>query len=404
MILKLTWRNLWRNRRRSMITMTSVSFAVFLAVLMQSFQKGVFDNLVNNMVGFYSGSFQLHKTGYWNEQVIDNSFKADEKLFSLVGKVPGIREMVPRIETFILAASDKESKGCMLVGTDPVRENRLTGIAGKISSGSYFSTGENSVIMAEGLARRLHLSAGDTLILFGQGFQGSVAAGKFRIRGLVKFGSPALNDGIVFMPLDQARELLGAEQMLTSIAMSIDQPSQLDRIQEDIVATTGTEYEVLNWKELMPDIASHIKADRAGFYVFTGILYLIIAFGIFGTILMMTAERHYEFGMLIAVGMKKAKLGIVLFSEAMLITFLGVLSGILLSLPFMYYFNKNPLRLSGNVARAYEQFGFEALFPTAVDFRIVFTQSIIVLGIALIMGGYPLWHIHRLNPVTAMKK
>jgi ABC-type antimicrobial peptide transport system permease subunit len=160
----------------------------------------------------------------------------------------------------------------------------------------------------------------------------------------------------------------------------------------------------MNWKELMPEIADHIKADSASFYIFTGILYLIIAFGIYGTILMMTAERRYEFGMLIAIGMKKTRLGLMLLYETILITLLGVITGLLISLPFVIYFYHHPIRLSGKMAEMYEQFGFEALFPTSVDSGIFSTQSVIILVIAFGVGLYPLWHVSRINPVNAMKR
>jgi len=186
--------------------------------------------------------------------------------------------------------------------------------------------------------------------------------------------------------------------------MAIDNPGNMSVVQGEVTAVIGNEYEVMNWKELMPEIANHIKADGTSFYVFTGILYIIIAFGIFGTILMMTVERRYEFGMLIAIGMKKIKLGIMLLYETILITFLGVLAGILLSLPVVIYFSKNPARFTGEMAKVYEQFGFEALFPTSMDIGIFISQSLFVLLIALIIGMYPLWHVSRINPVLAMKK
>ncbi|MBI5371348.1 MAG: ABC transporter permease [Sphingobacteriales bacterium] len=404
MILRLTWRNLWRNRRRSFITMTSVTFAVLLAVLMQSFQKGVFDYLVNNVVGFYYGYLQVHRQGYWEEQVVDNSFTQQDSVYNTIKRLPGVKEVIPRLETFILAASGNNSKGCMLAGTDPEKENRLSGIAQKITSGSLPGKNEKAVLLAEGFAKRLKVNAGDTLILFGQGYHGSTAAGKFPIRGIVHFGSPQLNEGLVFLPLEQAMELLGAENQLTSYALVIDDPSRLSAIQASVRKITPENFEVMNWKELMPDIANHIKADGASFYIFTGILYLIIAFGIFGTILMMTAERRYEFGMLTAIGMKKSRLGLILFLESLFITLIGVLAGLLASLPPVIYFNRHPLVLKGEMARIYEQFGFEAIFPTAVDPGIFITQSIIVLVIAFITGLYPVWHISRLDPYNAMKR
>jgi len=404
MIAKLTWRNLWRNKRRTFITMASVTFAVFLAILMQSFQKGVFDNLVKNVVSFYYGYIQIHKNGYWDEQVLDNSFAYNDSLAKQLNLNTHIKEIVPRIETFVLASIGTNTKGCMLVGTDALKENELTGLKNKIINGAYFNNNENVALVAEGLAKRLNISVNDTIVLLGQGYQGAMAAGKYKVKGIVHFGSPALNDGLVYLPLITAQSLLNAENMITSIALAIDDPENISLIQKEVIQITGKEYEVMNWTELMPEIANHIKADGASFYVFTGILYLIIAFGIFGTILMMTAERRYEFGMLIAIGMKKIRLGLILLYETILITILGVISGILISLPFTIYFNQKPLRFTGEIADIYERFGFEALFPTALDNGIFITQSMIVLIIAFIIGLYPLWHISRINPVNAMKK
>lgn len=404
MITKLTWRNLWRNRRRTLITMTSVTFAVFLAILMQSFQKGIFDNLVNNVVSFYYGYIQVHKQGYWDEQVLDNSFRLDDSLLMKLSNNPDIKGITPRIETFLLASVGNTTKGCMLVGTDPVKENRLTGLKDKIVEGKYFTNNEQAVLIAEGLAGRLKLSIDDTIILFGQGYHGAMAAAKYPVRGIIRFGSPALNDGLLYLPLTQAQFFLSAEDMLTSLAVGIYEPGKMQAIQQQLLLVIGKEYEVMNWKELMPDIANHIKADGSNFYIFTGVLYLIIAFGIFGTILMMTAERQYEFGMLIAIGMKKISLGKMLLVETLLITLLGVILGLLISLPLVFYFNEAPLRITGKMAEAYERFGFEALFPTAVDSSIFITQSFIVLAIAFLIGLYPLWHVGTINPVLAMKK
>jgi ABC-type antimicrobial peptide transport system permease subunit len=107
--------------------------------------------------------------------------------------------------------------------------------------------------------------------------------------------------------------------------------------------------------------------------------------------------------MLIAIGMKKMKLGWILVGETFLITILGIIFGILVSFPFVLYFNRYPIRFTGQTAKAYEQFGFEALMPTAVHPPIFITQSIIVLVMALVIGFYPLWHVRRLDPVEAMK-
>ncbi|MCG7858704.1 ABC transporter permease [Flavihumibacter sediminis] len=404
MILALTWRNLWRNRRRTFITMASITFAVLLAVLMQSFQKGIFDNLVKNVVSFYYGYVQVHANGYWDEQVLDNSFAYNDSMVERLSQIPHIEEVVPRLETFVLASVGNTTKGCMLVGTDPLKENILTGLRSKLVNGEYFKDEEPAAMIAEGLAGRLGVSINDTLVLLAQGYHGAMAAGKYNVKGIVHFGSPALNDELLYLPLKESQRFLTAENMITSLALAIDDPARLTEIQNQVRTIVGNEHEVMNWKELMPEIANHIKADTGSFYIFNGILYLIIAFGIFGTILMMTTERQYEFGMLIAIGMKKIKLGIMLLLETLLITIIAVIAGILLSLPLVIYFNKQPVRLTGEMAKVYEQFGFEALFPTAVNQGIFLTQSSFVLAIACLIALYPLWHVSRIDPVVSMKK
>lgn len=370
---------------------------------MQSFQKGSFDNLINNLVGYHTGYIQVHNKGYWDEQILDNCFESTDSLVTAIAGINGIEGVVPRIETFVLASAGKVTKGCLLVGTDPTEENSLTQLSQKLIAGSYFKPQEESVVIAEGLASRLGVSAEDTLVLFGQGYQGTMAAGKFRISGIVHLAAPALNDNLVYLPLPVSQYFLSAEGMLTTLALKIDHPQNMIRLQEEVSSALKASYEVMTWEEMMPEIANHIKADGFSAYVFSGILYLIISFGFFGTILMMTAERRYEFGMLIAIGMKKVKLGWILVGETFLITLLGIFFGICVSFPFVVYFNRHPIVFSGETAKAYEQFGFEALLPTAVHLPIFITQSMIVLIMALVIGFYPLWHVRKMDPVQAMK-
>jgi putative ABC transport system permease protein len=292
----------------------------------------------------------------------------------------------------------------MLVGTDAVKENNLTQLKNKLIDGSYFDNNEEAIIFAEGLAKRINAIVNDTIVLFGQGYHGAMAAGKFKVKGIVNLASPAMNDAFAYLPLSTTQYYLSAENRLTSLSLGIDNAENGNAIVKNLKKTIGKNYEVMSWQEMMPEIANHIKADGFSFYVFSGILYLIIGFGLFGTILMMTIERTYEFGMLIAIGMKKGKLKLILLGEAFLITLLGVLLGILLSLPSVLYLQEKPIRFSGDIAKAYEQFGFEAIFPAALDLGIFLNQSLIVLFMAILIGLYPLWFVSGLNPVKAMKK
>ncbi|RMG19951.1 MAG: ABC transporter permease [Bacteroidetes bacterium] len=425
MIFKLAWRNLWRNKRRTLITAASVFFAVLLAVLMRSFQEGSYDLMIKNVVSFYTGYAQVHKKGYWDDQSLENSFGHAREVEQQVLAHPHVVEVVPRLESFALAAHKDLTEGCMVVGTDPEAEHHLSGLKDKAfkekhllpdpeapdsvreeyvyDPAYYLRADDEAVLLAEGLAEKLELGVGDTLVLIGQGYQGVTAAGKYAVKGLVKFGSPDLNKRLVYMPLKLAQQLYAAPDRLTSLALVIDQPQQSTQIVQELRQQLDGEYEVMDWKEMMPELVQSIEADRGGGIITMLILYMIIGFGIFGTVLMMTAERQYEFGVMIAIGMKKWRLATIVVLETVLIAILGVLAGSLAGLPVVAYFNKHPIYWA-SMEKMYEEFGMEPIMPTALKLSIFSEQTMLVLLIVMVVCTYPFWKIQRTNPIEAMRR
>ncbi|MFM1745697.1 MAG: hypothetical protein RLZZ630_1634 [Bacteroidota bacterium] len=405
MILRLAWRNMWRNPRRTLITSASVAFAVFLAITMKSLQTGVFDNLVRNMVNYYSGYIQIHKQGYWDERILDNAFPLDSVVLSAIDSSSVVKKYTIRIETFILASKGEATRGAFLCGTDPKLEKRLTALHHRLQSGGFLQDrGERDVLIGEGLARRLSLNTGDTLVLLGQGMYGSVAAGKYRIKGLLKLGAPDLNDAFILMDLLQAQELLSAPGMATGIAIEPVVPDRLEESVQSIGRHVGGGFEVMSWKTMMPEVWNHIRIDTNSLYIMMGFLYLIIAFGMFGTVLMMTNERKYEFGMLVAIGLQKGQLVRIVLVEIILMALLGALSGILLGWPVVYYLQEVPLHMGGDMAEAFIDYGFEPVFPARLNHEVFIEQTVIVLGLSLLMAIYPVIKSFRLDPISLIKR
>lgn len=403
MIISLIWRNIWRNKRRTFITISSIAFAMVFSIVMQSIKEGAFDNLIKNLVGYYSGYIQIHKAGYWKEKVIENSFMVDSTLFTSLSNVKGIHCIIPRLESFTLISTGNTTKGCVIIGTDPQSEADMTKLNQKIIKGSYFTANSKKVLLAEGIANSLHASIGDTIILFGQGFHGSMAAGKYQLGGILHFNAPQMNNQFMYIPLREAQELFSAESRVSSIAISIHDSYNMYSIQHIIHAFVNQEYEVMNWEEMLPEISNHIESDTISMSIFTGVLYLMIGFGFFGTIVMMISERKREFGMLIAIGMKKKLIQFMLTGETIIISVFGALIGIVISLPIVLYMKEHPIRFTGDFEKAFIQFGFEPIFPTIFNPSIFFTQTVIVLILSIIVGIYPIWHIHRINELQAMR-
>ena len=403
-MLKLAWLNLWRNKSRTLISMAAIFFAVVLSVLLSCLSDGAFDNLIKNMVGYYSGYVQIHKAGYWDEQTLENSFRASATLEDSIRKVNTVSGITPRLESFSLAASGELTKGVLVIGIDPLRENQATSLESKLISGQYLSESGNEVLLCEGLAKRLKLNLNDTLILIGQGYHGSTAAGQYRVIGLVQFGSPDLNDRMLFMPLATAQELYSAESMVTSYVLVLNETKNLDETAQQVRNAIRNTYEVMTWEEIMPDIKQHIESDTTSDKVFLGILYILVGLGIFGTLLMMMVERSFELGMLMAIGMKKSKMIFLLVSESVLTVMGGCIIGIILSIPVVYYFKVNPIRLSGELAETYERFGFEAVLPASTEPEHFILQGFIVLCIGLALSIYPVWKVIVMDPVESMKR
>lgn len=403
-LIKLAWKNLWRNRHRTAITMAAVFFAVLLATLVSSLQKGVFDNLIKNMVSFYTGYVQVHAQGYWDEQVLDNSFAQAEATETAILRDPRVSGLAPRLQSFALASSEEITRGCLVVGIDPGPEDRITRLKEKVVQGRYLHREDNAVLLAQGLATRLRLRVGDTLVLIGQGFHGAMAAGKYGVQGVLQFGSPDLNDRAVFLPLAAAQELYAAPGRLTAYVLSLGEPGELDAVASGLRGRIDSTYEVMTWEEMMPDVKQHIRTDTASMSIIISVLYLLICFGIFGTLLMMMVERRYEFGMLVAIGMKRHKLGALLLVESVLTVLAGCLLGLLCSVPLVYYLKSHPIRIGGEMARSYERFGFEAVFPTATDPSIFWTQGVLVLVLGMVLSLYPVLKVMRLEVVEAMRK
>lgn len=403
-LIKLAWKNMWRSRGRTIITMAAIYFAVILSVLASSLKDGIFDNLVKNIVSFYTGYIQVHKQGYWDEQILENSFESASLDDAVLLENENVRGITPRLESFALISFEDITRGSLVVGVDPDKENEITGLENKLIAGKYFRQSESSLLIAEGLANRLGLNTGDTVVLLGQGYHGATAAGKYPISGIVKFGSPDLNDRVAYLPLAAAQELYSAYGMVTSYILSINDPAQTDQTVTALKPRLGEAYEVMSWSEMMPEVKQHIESDSQSMQYIQGILYLLICFGIFGTLLMMMVERNFEMGMLVAIGMKKYKLMILYLLESISTVLAGCLLGIATSIPIIYYLNRHPIRLGGDIARAYERFGFEAIFPTSLALSNFLTQGLTVLIIGLVLSLYPIYKIAMLNPVTAMKR
>jgi len=404
MLIRLAWRNIWRNKKRSIITITAIVIAVFLAILMRSMQLGMYDNMIQNVVGSYTGHVQVHSNGFWEEQTIDNAFVYNDSLIQKIKKTEYVAGTTKRIQSGCLSSYGDLSKFVFVTGIEPKKEQLLTDWNKRLIDGQLLQTNSNSVNVGKGIAKYYNLKIGDTLIFIGQGYHGMQAVGAYPVSGILDMKNPNLNNTSVFMSLPKAQDFLSANNLMTHLVINKKQYSE----EADIVATIkkqlNQDYEIMSWQEMMPEIETIIQADSAGGLIMIFILYMIITFGIFGTVLMMTQERKYEFGVVISIGMKKTKLMVAMVYETIFLSAIGILLGIVLSRPIVLYFYNNPLEFPTDQVEMMENQGFEAVIPFMSSYDIPITHGLIIFFISLIICFYPILTIYKLNPIKAMKR
>jgi ABC-type lipoprotein release transport system permease subunit len=265
--------------------------------------------------------------------------------------------------------------------------------------------GEPGVWVGDRLSQYLELEIGDTLVLISQGYHASTAAGKYEIKGIVKLPLPDIDNKIVYLPLDICQQLFNARGNLTSLTLHVD-----DNDDKAIAETIGRisqlipdDERVLEWKEMNEVLVSQLEADNYSGMIMIGILYLVIAFGVFGTVLMLTAERKREFGVLVAIGMQKRKLASIMTLEMLLVGFLGILAGSFVGSLVIFYGVEHPIIFKGAWAKMFEDYGMEPVMAfEGINFYFLW-QMVIVALMVLLSIGYPLRKIFGMKVVNALR-
>ena len=404
------WRNLWRNRRRTLLATSSIFFAMLIALIYRSLQSGQHDYMVQMSVSMYTGHLQIQGKGYWDERSFDYSFEPTDTLWTLLAQTHHITTINPRIESVALISHQTETRISPVIGIKPETEDAMSGLKKRLVRGNYLTDSSRGVLIAEGLAERLHVGVGDSVVVFGQGYEGATVAVQLPVEGILRFPIPKLNDALLFLALSNAQEVFNAYNRVTSIVLMVDQAKNVERIQSALTARigeqpaeTGIPLIVMDWKEMSPEIVQAIEADVAGEVIIMFILYVVIGFGVFGTVMMMTIERTREFGLLLSLGMKRGRLILLTTVEALLVSVIGAASGIAAALPLLSYFYTHPIHLTGDMARVYLAYGFEPILPVSVEPAVFTTQTVVVLVLAMIASLYPMFFLRRIQPVPALQ-
>jgi len=403
MYLLLSWRNIWRNKKRTLIVASSVFFAVILATVQRSAQTGSYSYMIHSSAKLFTGYLQIQQRDYWEKRSLDTSFELSPAQVQQIRRIPHVTGVTPRLEAYALVSHVTQTKVAQVVGIEPRSEDAMTGLKSRLIKGSYPQSASGDILIAEGLAQMLQVQVGDSLIIYGQGFHGQTAAASLPIAGIVKLPFELMNNRLVFVPLALAQQVFSMGSRITSLPIMIDKTRNLEQVLAAAKTLLTDKQTIMTWDKMLPELKQNIEFDNISGIIMLAILYIVIGFGVYGTVMMMVTERAREFGILISIGMRKKRLLIVTTLETLFIAFLGALAGMLVSLPLLQYLSKHPIPITGEAAKIYNQLGIEAIFSFSNDMHLLLSQALVVFVIALVSATYPVLFIRKLNPTQAIR-
>jgi putative ABC transport system permease protein len=402
MFFLLAWRNVWRNTRRTLITLSAVSFGLASLIVFFGASDGFHSEWVENAVRLSSGHIQIHMSGYHLRPDIRNVFSPGPVVRVLEG-MPGVKGISPRLETRGLASTAENSSGVLVIGLDPADRSGITDLRASLITGEYALGGRNILIGAT-LGRRLGAGTGDKIVIMTQTAHASLGSQLFRVAGTFRAGSEDFDSHAVLVDLADAQTLTEAGARVTGIAVLARNADASEGLRDRLAALPALRgYEALDWSEQIPMLKQGIDIDNVSLYFIAAILLIVIAFGISNAVLMSVMERTREFGVMLSLGTKPGRLIATVLLEAVIIAAAGVAGGVALGLGVNGLLGVRGIDLS-RWAQAMEFFATikPVIYP---ETRIgsVLLSSGAVFAAAVIPALYPAIRAARLRPVEALR-
>lgn len=405
LLIKLSWRNIWRNKRRSIFTLSAVVFAVYLAIAQRGLQLGTYNLNIQNVVELYSGYTQIQAPHYKDNPALKTNFTLSRDKVDQIRSIPEVKGLTKRIVADGLVYFGNKSAGVSLVGLNPEQEKTVSVLPESLAEGTFFhKESANGVVIGVKLLKNLGAHIGDSITIMSQGLDSRVKNQNFIISGTFRLGIPELESNVAIISLKSAEQLLAMDGKINFMALKLDQLNHSKKVKDRLnKILDGSDLKVLSWDELNPELKQAIAIDNISGLMLLVILFIIVAFGILNTILMSITERYREFGVALAVGMPHKNLVAMIFLETMFIAILGLIIGNVLGYATNYYFTQNPLSLGAEAQQLTELYHFLPQMRSTLDPGVFFHVSLSVFIISIAACIYPAWKIYRLEPLKGIR-
>ncbi len=403
-LLHLAWRNVLRNTRRSINTVIAITVGLAALIFVWSFIDGMNEQTIENNTTYLTGHLKIHKKGFHEDKALYLSMPYDTVQQNRLNGLKHVIAVTPRIEDKAMLSGDKEARGVKVIGIDPTQEPKVTTIVKTIVAGRYLqATDENSIVLGDNLAKRAGLSVGDQAVLVTQARDGSLAADRYNVVGLYNSGIDIIDASHVFIPLSAAQELYSLWGQITEWAVRIDERKRAENIAIRMKLDLGADFEVLTWKQLLPEMVQMVRLHEIMTYIIIFIVIVVVAVGVANTILMGVMERTREFGVMLALGTRQGQIIQVVLLESMLLGFIGLLLGTLFGLGITTYYGATGIDLTQYTLAMETMPGLSGHVFPLVRWDHFFLVSFVTLFISILPALYPAWQVSRFQPVEAIR-
>ncbi len=403
MLTRMAWRNVWRNPRRSLITLSAMTFSLTLMIVATNLMEGMNRQMVGYAADRSLGHIQVHAKGYYEDRGLYDTLP-----LAILERFRGSEfRATPRAYAFGLASLGEQSAGVLIRGIDPQQERKVTDLWKHMLQGRYLLPGEaKAVILGRKIAKSLNARPGSEIALITQAADGSLGNDLYRVVGVLKTLDDTTDRTAVIMSLADFAELLVLPGRIHEVAIRTPNALKVDAYKPRVVSLVkGEDCEVRTWREIAPALSDALALSQAWTTIMLLIVFSIASLGILNTMLMAVFERMYELGLMLAVGLKPVRLVRLILSETLMLALISEVLGLGLGSLWSWRLMVKGWDLTGLFGEGFEYtgFAFENVLRAAIWPGGIFRCMAIMLIISGLAGLYPAVKAARLKPVEVMR-
>ncbi len=406
-LAKLALRNLFRNTRRTVITLAAIGLGLAMMIFTVNFQNGSYQEMIRTGISSMAGHVVVQADGYQDDKDAALVVTEASVVTATLREAYPDAVVAPRIFAGGLLLSSHASVGGAITGFDPVAERRVQDLHERVVEGSWLDEDDREIVIGVDMADTLDVSLGDKLVYMGQTGSDEVQSRLFRVCGIYRTGSAMIDGRVAFTHLDAAQELLGGGDVANMVTLHLPNPQEAFEAAPAVEdRLSRPELDVRHWKDALPELFALIQMDRGFGDVMLAVIGIIVAFGVLNTLMMSVLERTREFGVMLSLGMKPRQIAWLVLLEGVVLGFLGAVVGLLLGLALSWPAIHFGIDYSGIIGGETMESG-GIVMSTQVHgewdplrMAIFFASAVFFSFCAAL---YPAWSISKLRPVQALR-